>query len=227
MVADIRLDCPEDNYFVKDHMLLGWIRTQPDYDVIIKTNVSTILNLKLLDSFIHSDAFQHDRVYGSQLMWDRRFCGDNYGMFLVGYFLMASRKIWEDAYTVWEETFKDTMNKEVLENLTHGKMDIHGDMLFGPVCSRNGYMPTMLRGLSITPKEVEDWGNKWYDQVASSVCIRCKLALPSGSPEARNTIEPTVLRILGEFYRILPDDYKYLKDLKGSIYNTDWRIPNK
>lgn len=231
-ISDIRLKCDDVMQVVKYSLLWNWLWNNKygDY-VIIKTNVSTVLNLKLLHAFINSPYYDDNRVYGSSMMYDWRYSGDNYGAFLVGYFLIFHGKcIYNpDAETDicrdYLKVFRETLTDEVKRTLCSGKYDLNDDMLLAPCFAKHGFLPSILPGTSIVPYCIENWGVKGIDNLNMIASVRCKMDLPSGSNETRLVYEPTILKMIGEFYRLLPYQPEYLMGMVQNKYDRpDWRI---
>lgn len=231
-IADIRLDCDDVMQVEKYSKLWNelWNRGYGDY-VIVKTNVSTVLNLKLLHAFINSNHYDINRVYGSSAMYDVRYQGDNYGLFLVGYFLLFhGHCIWNpkagnDVCRDYVNVFNETLTDEVKRTLCSDKHDLNDDMLLAPCFAKYGFMPSILPGTSIVPRRVEAWGNKELWGMNRMVSVRCKMGLPSGSNEARDMYEPIILKMIGEFYRLMPYQLDYLIDMvQCKSDRPNWKI---
>lgn len=225
-IADIRLDCDDDMQYDKHRLLYQWVYKHGYQDhIIIKTNVSTVLNLKLLWAFIHNPVYDKNRVYGSATMWDTRYAGENYGRFIMGYFMMFHGHNLKAINDVIDDTFDKVMTPTVLREVCGGKHDLNDDMLMAPVFARIGVMPTILGGLNIACYKEEPWGihEEWYLPFAA--CVRCKMVLPSKSKEARMEYEPGVMKLIGEFYRYLPFQPGNLNVLINNKMDLDnWKI---
>lgn len=70
------------------------IFTRQQYDVIVKTNTNTVINLQLLQKFCDSQYFENDAIYTSWFMWDE-FTGDDIITFPSGTFIMSTPDIWK------------------------------------------------------------------------------------------------------------------------------------
>lgn len=62
------VDCDDKDLNAKSIALGKYIGCHPEYDVVIKTNCSTVLNLPMLNFFVNSDNFHDDIVYGSSFI---------------------------------------------------------------------------------------------------------------------------------------------------------------
>ncbi len=70
------------------------IFTRQQYDVIVKTNTNTVINLQLLQKFCDSQYFENDVIYTSWFMYDD-FDEDNIITFPSGTFIMSTPDVWK------------------------------------------------------------------------------------------------------------------------------------
>lgn len=230
----------------KHRELYKYIYEHPEYDVIIKTNVSTVLNLELLCKFISSQYFFQDGFYSCVGGTYKDFHGDfdyqgkniNYiGCFPIGFFYMAPYKIWKDIYKAYDEVVNNvkmnfenqyTSNEKNAFVLRKKKnqnyiFDVHDDIMLEPLLRTIGIQCIYgLNYIKLSDDE-SDFNvqnlNHFFNEssIYSSVCVRCKLSLSSQDMmKIRNIYEPKILHIFTKIYK---DHNITINDEKDFMYN--------
>lgn len=217
----------------KHRQLYKYIYDHKEYDVIIKTNVSTVLNLELICKLVVSMDFYKNNMYCASIMWDNCCSGTvmvgnepkRYGNFPVGYFNMADRKIWEEMYEVY-----DSVVEEVIRDLKHNHpnkypLDVNDDCVTGALLVKTGHTTMQMSNfVLITAKEMEPFIESAYnmDTFFSSICTRCKLHTDSPNDiHMRELYEPIIMRLVATAYfdhnTTFEDIYKFVFGMKWFV----------
>ena len=81
------------------------IFTRHQYDVIVKTNTNTVINLQLLQKFCDSQYFENDAMYTSWFMYDE-FINDITVTFPSGTFIMSTLEMWKQIISHLDDGIK-------------------------------------------------------------------------------------------------------------------------
>lgn len=226
MLVDDTLYIKCDNkYSIEKHrQLYKYIHEHPEYDIIIKTNVSTVLNLDLICKYVCSVDFYSHNMYSCASMWDDRCTGIivkdgkelNYGNFPIGFLHLAHRKVWEDIYNsydvVIDKVISDIQSK--IENNTYiwegfpgdektGFIDVNDDLVMGALLLYTGHNTLQIANyIRVSHDEFDEYvlshPDDNPDNVFSTICARCKLAY--SDPKVREYYEPMVMQLIAILY---------------------------
>lgn len=225
MIEDtLYIKCDNKYSIDKHRQLYKYIYEHPEYDIIIKTNVSTVLNLELICNYVNSVDFYPENLYTCASMWDDRCTGEmvkdgktyKYGNFPIGFLHMGHRKIWEDIYEVYDEVIekiiKDIHTK--IENDTFtwssfpgdettGLIDVNDDLAMGPLLLYTGHnVLEIVNFIKVSDDEYDKFVLKHPEDnpnnVFSTICARCKLACDDFS--FRERYELMVMQLIAKLY---------------------------
>lgn len=207
--------CNNRNSIDKHRQLYKYIYDHKEYDVIIKTNVSTVLNLELICKYVTTSDFHRGDMHCAGVMWDNRVEGMiivdgepiNYGNFPIGFFHMADRVVWDDIYEAYDHVTKiviDDIQHNIYKDELPNKHDVNDDMIMGAllVATRHTTLQ-MVNFITMAPPEME-WcvqSNYGMDTFFSSMCTRCKLVTDSlNNTYMREIYEPFIMRLVWMLY---------------------------
>jgi hypothetical protein len=199
----------------KHREVYKYIYEHPEYDVIVKTNVSTVLNLELICKYISTPDFYSHNMYACAVMWDDHLGGKlkkgnkeiTVGNFPIGFFHMADYKIWEDIYLSYDEVLQS-----VLETHNMKTQDINDDLMMGALLLYTGHNVVEIANYIKVSIDVFDaWVSKHpnddgsTNNIFSSFCVRCKMiclpkALHEQSDYLRKHYEPFMLHFIAKLY---------------------------
>ena len=199
----------------KHRELYKYIVEHPEYDWIIKTNVSTVVNLELIYKMAERGYIWSTNLYAASIMWDAHVTGTieykgspmMYSNFPIGFFHLAHRELWKDIYDAYDEVVG-----AVLENCHKDNpgFEPNDDVLLGPLLIATGHnIVEVINGIKLPTDELE-----WFslmindvDHIFSSMCIRCKMVVEDTYKENKNPIsniraiyEPRILRLFAKIY---------------------------
>lgn len=199
----------------KHRELYKYIVEHPEYDWVLKTNVSTVVNLELLCKLAERNYIWSTNLYCASIMWDARCSGTIdyrgtsmvYSNFPIGFFHLAHHDLWKDIYEAYDEVVYP-----VLENCRKQEPDYepNDDVVMGPLLLvTNHNVVEFINGIKLPTDELEpfSWMINDVDNIFSSLCIRCKLVVPDtykvpGNPisDVRAIYEPRLLRLFAKIY---------------------------
>lgn len=93
-----------------------------NYDIIIKTNTNTVVNLPLICAFCNSINFRSDVVY-TNIAYGMHDYDERYLVFPSGMFIMADRNLWKRIMEDYNPAFEYIKYIESIENHTGIKHD--------------------------------------------------------------------------------------------------------
>ena len=226
----------------KHRVVYKYIYDHPEYDVIIKTNVSTVLNLELLCKYVMSTDYYTHNFYCAATMWDVRCNGQvtynsktyTYSNFPIGFFHMAHYDIWKEIYEAYDDVSTQVMNNlrnqidngEVewsgYPNDSNNSIDINDDLMMGAfLAAIDRRIMELVNYIKIPPLEYDPWpeDRNILDSVFGTACIRCKMAVDS--PEnysIREIYEPRMLYLAAKLYEghitTIQDELEFFQNLR-------------
>lgn len=199
----------------KHRELYRYIVEHPEYDWVLKTNVSTVANLELICKLMERNYIWSTNLYCASIMWDARCSGTIdyrgtsmvYSNFPIGFFHLAHHDLWKDIYEAYDEVVYP-----VLENCRKQEPDYepNDDVLMGPLLIATGHnVVEVFNGIKLPTDELENFSLMIndVDHIFSSMCIRCKLVVEDtykvkGNPVStlRAIYEPRIIRLFAKIY---------------------------
>lgn len=208
----IYLKCNDNEVGEKEWHLIKFITENLDkYDVIIKTNSTTVLNIKFVYYYIQSKNYEKYTAYGSNFVLFSHYFDikekkykpflDKEGIYLNGNLLIVSREVFNiifKEYKKTEEYFKsfDIIDKDK-EVPKHKWKGLAEDIIVGRVLYKNHIK------IKIFDNFIQIYENGYFHQniknfkdVKSTVGFQFKI---NTVYEIRVTLEPTLLFLITKF----------------------------
>lgn len=199
----------------KHREVYKYIYEHPEYDVIVKTNVSTIVNLELICKYISTSDFYSNNMYSCAIMWDKYLIGSiskgdkeiRVGNFPVGFFHMAHYNLWKDIYLVYDEVVNKTA---AINNGVNN--DVNDDIMMGALLLYTGHEVVEIANyIKVSIDEFDEWIAKHpnddgsTNNIFSTFCVRCKMICAPRLPfkhfeHLREHYEPFMLHFIAKLY---------------------------
>ncbi len=219
----IYIKCDNKLSIDKHRVVYKYIYDHPEYDVIIKTNVSTVLNLELLCKYVASVDYYSHNFYGTCTMWDSRCAGTliymdkqcMYSNFPVGFFHMAKYDIWKELYEAYDDVTDQIKTNIKLQeddndwpsypgDKEKGIIDVNDDLVMGALLvAVNRRCIELVNYIKLSPDDVDNYveNRNNFDSIFGTACIRCKLAVKPGEGYAmREYWEPKLIYLAAKLY---------------------------
>jgi len=112
LVGDVLYtECLDSDIYLKHRIFMSeYLLKHPEYDVIIKTNATTLINLSYVNEFLRGSLFDTDKFYGSYIFWQ----WDSGYLYVSGNFIMASGDLFRNTLCDLEKY--DKVHDWFLEN---------------------------------------------------------------------------------------------------------------
>ena len=193
--------------------VMGRVVNLTNYDVIIKTNTNTVVNLPLIWEFCNSIHFNPNLMYTNVCY----HIGDGYNMpFPSGMFIMGSHDVWKKVCDSKNDTLQWVEKHGVSESVYHTKEYADGklvwtgysdEFLIGACLRRCGISIATLMGMTMSMTKREFFsgiiGHTLFDDVDTKYsCINCKMDIGNNLADLALGSEQEMFRIQYENYMI-------------------------
>lgn len=230
----LQLDVPDYDTSKKFKKLNEFIQDK-GYDIIIKTNASTIINIRLLNGFIQSSEFNDDYIFGPSTTYNARDENNKFLFnFFQGFFTIYSSKYISSIINIWDKCvqyiFEINSNIKEHENDNYGNVD--DDPPLGMCCK---WLNIPLKCLFMEYELFSTHNSvKWTLLLPeiTNICdfskitfILCKSgdALQNQSLDTRDVFEPAFIQIFGAIFEGLDINDNIIKEFveKNSDYGEE------
>lgn len=213
-----------------------------EYDVIIATNASTVVNIRLLNEYIQSEGFRMDYIHGISTEYAYNVDNNFIFNFFQGTFTVYSKEIIEKVEPYWEESLKFIFETD--GKLADGTPEepykyASDDMVMSYACHLAGVKNHPLFSeyeAVIGAHNNIKWTNSLDDlqsitELAKSTCVLCKTTvymptLASLEYHIRSIYEPVIISMVCASYEGIDIDEKTIEEFikKNSKYLSNYWV---
>lgn len=190
-----------------------FIRNNMDYDFMLKTNASTIVNLRLMYRMMRDPMVLWNRIYNKSFKAEYRI-GDESEWFeyACGTYAVCTKDTFNTLFTDSNTTNNhlDALRKHLIDNKvniyndTWGCIDVMEDTFFGYLAKIYGIdCYSLYEDLVVDTKYREGWINHILDIAIDNMAITPSVICKTGDfsdIDKRTSIEPSIIHLVGMLF---------------------------